>query len=378
MTFKTDDRVFETSITTGTGTYSLDGAQVGFTTFAGMGNGNTCAYFATDDTNWEVGIGTIMTGPARLARTAIMRSSNADAAVDWGAGTRNIRCAFPAVMAQPHPACDGRLTLATGTPVTTTDQTAKTTLYFTPYGGGLIGLYNGAAWLNRPLSEISIAVPATTNQMYDVFCYDNAGTPTLELLAWTNDTTRATALTTQDGVLVKTGAVTRRYLGSFRTTGSSGQTEDSLAKRYVWNYYNRVARPMSVLEATASWTYTTNTVRQANAAGGNQLDFVLGVAEDTVRATVSASARSAASTVDVNVGIGLDSTSSISAVCLVVEATTPGGGIRVSLHAHFEGFPGVGRHYLAWLERSDATGTTTWWGVSAANLQSGIVGGVWG
>lgn len=100
--FKTDDRVYETSTTTGTGDYTLDGAVVGFTTFAGMGANNLCPYFATDDTNWEVGIGTILTGPARLQRTTVLRSSNADAAVNWAAGTRKIRCGLPAKMAIPR------------------------------------------------------------------------------------------------------------------------------------------------------------------------------------------------------------------------------------------------------------------------------------
>lgn len=97
MTFTADDRVFETSTTIGTGTYALDGAQSGFIAFAGMGNNNTCWYFATNDTDWEVGIGTVLTGPNRLARTTILRSSNANAAVSWAAGTRKIRCGMPAV-----------------------------------------------------------------------------------------------------------------------------------------------------------------------------------------------------------------------------------------------------------------------------------------
>lgn len=91
------DRVKETSTTTGTGTYSLAGAATGFQTFvAGIGNGNTCYYCATDDTNWEVGIGTVTDAtPDTLARTVILSSSNAGAAVNWGAGTRNIFCTQP-------------------------------------------------------------------------------------------------------------------------------------------------------------------------------------------------------------------------------------------------------------------------------------------
>ena len=54
-----NDRVKETSTTTGTGTISLAGAETGFETFVtGIGNTNTTYYaivHATDGT-WEIGI----------------------------------------------------------------------------------------------------------------------------------------------------------------------------------------------------------------------------------------------------------------------------------------------------------------------------------
>lgn len=86
------DRVKESSTTTGTGTYSLAGAVTGFQGFvAGVGDGNTCYYAAEDGTNWEVGIGTVAAAsPDTLARTTILASSNGGAAVNWGAGTRNL------------------------------------------------------------------------------------------------------------------------------------------------------------------------------------------------------------------------------------------------------------------------------------------------
>jgi hypothetical protein len=94
MAFRNADRAYETSVTTGTGDYTLDGAVTGFQGFsAGVGSANSCTYFATDDTNWEAGIGTFVTGPNRLQRTAVIASSNGGAAVNWGAGTRKIRCA---------------------------------------------------------------------------------------------------------------------------------------------------------------------------------------------------------------------------------------------------------------------------------------------
>jgi hypothetical protein len=69
------DRVQEYSTTTGTGTLTLSGAYAGFQTFAaGVGNGNTCYYTITSDSNqWEVGIGTV--GVGTLARTTLISSS---------------------------------------------------------------------------------------------------------------------------------------------------------------------------------------------------------------------------------------------------------------------------------------------------------------
>jgi hypothetical protein len=116
----------------------------------------------------------------------------------------------------PKSMCDFRLTPTTGVPVTTSDVLAAGTLFCSPYRGNSIALFDGAStWNVRTSAEFSIAVPAVASQMYDVFCFDNAGVPTLELLAWTNDTTRATALVLQNGVLVKSGATTRRSDGDF-------------------------------------------------------------------------------------------------------------------------------------------------------------------
>lgn len=277
--------------------------------------------------------------------------------------------------------CDGRLTLTTGVPVTTADVTAAETLYFAPYRGNRIALYDGSStWNVRTFTELSIDVPDVTG-VHDVFVYDNAGTPTLEVLVWTDETNRATALTTQNGVLVKTGATTRRYVGSFySTTAGLGQIEDSVANRYLWNYYNRVTRPMRVLEGTATWAYTTDTIRQANGAAGNQLNLVVGYSEDLVSAEVVSMASNSAGSVQFHVGIGLDSTTASATGCLKGTPFLPGAGVSVLLTASLKTYPGVGKHYLAWLEQSQASGTTTWTGIAsdAARNQCGIHGEILG
>lgn len=92
--FQNADRVKETSTTTGTGTYDLAGAVAGFRTFvAGVGTTNMCCYCAENGTDWETGCGIVTDAtPDTLARTMVQASSNAGAAVNWGAGTKNIFC----------------------------------------------------------------------------------------------------------------------------------------------------------------------------------------------------------------------------------------------------------------------------------------------
>jgi|TARA_E500000305_G_C3948400_1_gene200946 hypothetical protein len=90
------DRVKETTTTTGTATYSLAGAVSGFETFGSVGNGNTTYYGCSDGTDFEVGIGTYTASGTTLARTTILQSSNSDAAVNWGSGTKTIFCTLPA------------------------------------------------------------------------------------------------------------------------------------------------------------------------------------------------------------------------------------------------------------------------------------------
>ncbi len=270
----------------------------------------------------------------------------------------------------------GRLTLTTGVPVTTADVTGATNVFFTPYGGNHIALYDGTAWQLYTFSERTLALGTITNDLpYDVFLFDNSGTLTLELLAWTSKTARATALVLQDGVLCKTGALTRRYLGTFHTTAAT-TTEDSLTKRLLFNYYNRVARPMARLETTSTWTYSTDTWRQANAAVANQLAIVCGWPEDAIEAVVQAAVRNdqAANTVGHEVGIGENSTSAVATSALSSFYFNPGAGIEVPVIANIRRIPAVGYSFYAWLERVTAVGTTTWRGVSAGVAQSGITG----
>lgn len=268
--------------------------------------------------------------------------------------------------------CNGRLTLTTGVPVTTSDVTAATTLYFTPYGGNQIGTYSGSAWTVSTFTEKSITLASlTANSNYDCFIVDS--TLALELLIWTNDTTRATALVLQDGVLVKSGATTRRYLGTIRITGTTGQCEDSVAKRFVWNYYNRRLRFLKVVDTTDTWNQSVTAWQQANASAANQVAYVDGYGEDALTATVQGE-HGGGSGIAGSVGVGVDSTTVNSAQ--LIQDITNAGGVALG-SAQYKGYPGVGYHFLAWIEYRRA-GTVVWHGDQAiADEQNGLVAEAW-
>ena len=106
MAFKLNDRVKESSSTTGTGTFTLGGAVTGFETFAaGIGGGNTTYYciFENGTNNFEVGFGTLNGGASTLARTNVISSSNSDGLVNF-AGATEVFCTVPgAKISLPKP-----------------------------------------------------------------------------------------------------------------------------------------------------------------------------------------------------------------------------------------------------------------------------------
>ena len=111
MALEIHDRVKETTTTTGTGTYTLAGAVTGFETFtANLDNSDTTYYCCTDNTDFEIGIGTFTSSGTTLARTTILASSNSNSAVNWSSGTRTIFMTYPADKAVFEDA-DGHVTI---------------------------------------------------------------------------------------------------------------------------------------------------------------------------------------------------------------------------------------------------------------------------
>ena len=98
MAFVLADRVKETTTTTGTGTITLAGAQLGYQSFSAIGNGNVTYYTIAGQgtSEWEVGIGTYTSSGTTLSRDTILASSNSGSAVNFSAGTKDVWCDYPA------------------------------------------------------------------------------------------------------------------------------------------------------------------------------------------------------------------------------------------------------------------------------------------
>ena len=287
----------------------------------------------------------------------------------------------------------GRITIQTGVPVPVTDITGATTVYYAPFLGQQVPIYNGTSFimtstggqLSQATSDSTKSPAAvTTNSNYDLFVWSDTGTIRCTRgPAWTSATARGTGagtteLTLLQGFYVNANAITNgpganlgTYVGTVHSDGSS-QINDTVKLRHVWNVYNRRRRAMSLIETTDSWTYTTAPFRQANGSTANQFDIVRGLDEDAVTITAHAGVSSSVGT-PVSTGIGVDSTTVSSAQLMPF---TQAQSARTDTLAQYVGYPGLGRHLIQWLELSGASGTTTWYGDNGSPgiEQSGMTG----
>ena len=253
---------------------------------------------------------------------------------------------------------EGRLTLTSGTAVTTADVTGAGTVYFALDRGDKVSLYDGSAkWEVVTFAEMSIALSGgTASRPNDIFLDYNGGSPVLTILAWTNDTTRATAIVKQNGVWCKTGDLQQRYLGTVYLDASQ-QCEDSQRVRHCFNLSNQRVRPLHRVDGTTSWTYTSSSYRQADGDSDNQLDIMLGV-DQSVNIHITATSSSNSDARWRTTAIGLDGLT----VTGLGSQVTETGGESGNTQAFYSNFPGVGRRYFIWMERSSAGGTTTFYG----------------
>ena len=267
---------------------------------------------------------------------------------------------------------DARLTLTSNTPITTSDVTAATTLYYTPHIGEIVTLHNGTdTWLAHKLTEISITnsgLTADTN--YDVFVYNDSGTLKLAFsTAWTDATTRASTLGSQDGIAVKSGDTDYRHVGTIRTD-SAGKFEDSETSRFVWNRYNKVDRILKKTESTTSWTVTAPgswVWSQVNSDSNNKVSAIVGDVGQKINIThyLSHSVNGGGT---VNAGIGVDVTNASSGIFPTSNSTV---SVIVAAQCQLDDYIPLGYHDYNMLQLPNISNNTTFYGESTNNTYIG-------
>lgn len=205
----------------------------------------------------------------------------------------------------------GYLTLTSATPIIAADVSAATAVYYTPYVGQTCPIYNGSSMVGQTFAEQTLTLVSNhlASTIYDVFAFMNSATFTIGTgPAWNTSTAGSgargtgagtTELQRVSGILTNKVAMTVRnssttysvaanqgtYLGSISIDGSAGQVTCHRAwgqsrKWGVWNAYNRAPVYLKCGDATASWTYSSATIRQSRATAGNTLAVFCGLAEE--------------------------------------------------------------------------------------------------
>jgi hypothetical protein len=287
----------------------------------------------------------------------------------------------------------GRLTLVTNTPVITTDVTNATTVYYTPYQGNTVPVFNSGTSTFSPMafSQLQLNLSTsnqTSNNIYDLFIGLGSlgGGPTALYLcagpAWSSLTSRGTgaALAQWNGLWVNAATISCYnqagtasgpadyfdYVGSvymtsngatsmqFQPAAASGGTNNFIG---LYNAYNRVKVTGFCLDNTSGgWTYGTSSWRAANNSSSNQISFLDGLQQSPVTAQYSIDM---ATTVDSTTGlIGLNLDSSTATPVITGQMSSAAGETSSSQVTVFEPFyPVLGLHYIQAVEYSSGSST---------------------
>lgn len=303
----------------------------------------------------------------------------------------------------------GRLTPTSGVPVIGTSVIAGTAVYYTVYNGRYVAVYDGTQSNLQAFSELTLTLSAShvLNSVYDVFAFMDAGTLRLGTgPAWTTITAGAgsrgtgagtSELVRANGLLVnanamatmRNGATTyavpqfqATYLGSINIDGTAGQitchTSYGQSRKWsVWNAYNRVPIFLKGGDPTATWSYTTNTVRAANGSAANSLTIFSGLAEeafDLANTAYVGGSVTNTNSLSPQIGIGYNSSSVASGRVGQFNVANNSGGtlssLNVPLNARHLALPAIGVNVITALESGGGGLVATWNGTEAYMLLS--------
>lgn len=334
---------------------------------------------------------TTAAGPVALTSGDIVAGNIINVVYNASTNSFQLLNAAPASATTTAPTPQGYLTLSSDAnePIAAADISGATTVYYTPFTGNQAPIYNGTSFSVFTFSQLTLTLTASqlANTIYDVCLFSNAGSPTVVTgPAWTNSgagtgARGAGAGTTQlqriQGFWVNAVQITGlnggnsftipanqcTYLGSILIDAVAGQVTTNVSygqsrKWGVWNAYNRQQIFLKVGDPTASWTYTTNTIRASNASSANSLTTFTGLAEETV--PISFTQKSLVSfnvgTAQTQIGIGANSTTVFSSMVGNRDYTFGNQGLRQSAVAKHFLTPTLGINTITALENSPTNG----------------------
>jgi hypothetical protein len=280
----------------------------------------------------------------------------------------------------------GRLTLQSLIPVMTTTQAAKTTIYYTPYVGDRIPIYDGTSMVMAGFTELSVATTDTTkspaaigvSKVNDWFVWLDGATVRLgHGPDWTSDILRSagTALVKVNGIWLNNASITNgpaAQRGTFvGTTCSNASSQldwiygaialNGTAGFFgVWNAYNRIEVASVTGDSTGSWSYALTTIRAANASATMRCSFVCGLDENPVTARYQGSYTNSASAIGV-IGVGFDSTTALSQV---PSGFVPPVAQNWTGQGFYGGNSGIGFHFISANEKCNTANSITFYGQS--------------
>ena len=165
--------------------------------------------------------------------------------------------------------CHGRITLTSQQPATIPGDSA--TIYFTPYNGNRIAIYNNSEWSIETFTETSLNISglaASTN--YDVYYHNSK----LYVEAWADDSTSLNN-TVVDGILVSVNDNRHRYVGSIRISSANTVVANSETCG-IWNYYNQIKHTMRFVIGTGFNTTSPLPTRIWNNNSSFKIQAILG------------------------------------------------------------------------------------------------------
>lgn len=303
------------------------------------------------------------------------------------------------------PTPDGYLTPTSGTPIIPSDVTAATNVFYTPYTGNLIPIYNGTSFITFTFAELNLSISTlSSNTIYDVFVFSNSGVVTIcSGPAWSNVTAGScsrgtgagtTQLSRVNGIMVNAVSMTAKngsttytipanqatYVGSLFIDGTTGQitchrSYGQSRKWGIWNAYNRVPIVLQAGDSTASWTYNTGlTIRASNNSTANSLTTFTGLAEEiyNLQFNQAVSVQNGVSSPEAIVGIGWNATNAFSGTTgkLIVGSST-GMTIEANIVATFVQSPSIGINVVTSCEESANAVSNSFLGTQANMVLTG-------